>query len=425
MEKARHWTDAKLAAVRLKRGTTERRVSVDSTLYLRLRDRPQRGGLSRTWEYRAQVDGRRKYLNLGEYAHGQGLAWARAKLAPLLVQEDQARKGEADHPVTTEKYRRDGRKSDPTVAEVFDLWLDDLALRQRRESTIALQRANFDADIRARIGDAKVGKIEVEALRACINGPKKRGALGQAAQVYKTLRGLINFALKEGYLKADPLASVENPKPYNPRQGSANAADDRGIVALYRTLDDPASRIHRAVKLAIVFQLLTGARPTEVREARWQEIDRDTRLWRLPAERVKTGRAFDVHLSPQALRVLDQAAELDPARTGYLFPGRAAGQALSNLAITRALARLSARNPAARRLAPHDLRRTFRTVLSRIGVAPHVAERCLNHADPSALARAYDAFDYRREMVEAWERAGAHIEAITTGGAEVIALRAA
>jgi integrase len=98
---------------------------------------------------------------------------------------------------------------------------------------------------------------------------------------------------------------------------------------------------------------------------------------------------------------------------------------VSKLATARALARLSEQLEEQRieRLRPHDLRRTFRTILSRIGVAPHVAERCLNHADGNPLDAVYNAHNYRPEMIDAWERAGAHIEAIRNGGANVLPLR--
>jgi hypothetical protein len=41
------------------------------------------------------------------------------------------------------------------------------------------------------------------------------------------------------------------------------------------------------------------------------------------------------------------------------------------------------------------------------------------------MVRAYDAFDYWGEMVKAWNRAGAHIEAITQDAAQVMPIRAA
>ena len=53
---------------------------------------------------------------------------------------------------------------------------------------------------------------------------------------------------------------------------------------------------------------------------------------------------------------------------------------------------------------PHDLRRTLRTHLSRLGIAPHIAEKCLNHS-LSKLGKTYDKHTYldeRREALEKW-----------------------
>jgi integrase len=102
------------------------------------------------------------------------------------------------------------------------------------------------------------------------------------------------------------------------------------------------------------------------------------------------------------------------------------GGAMEKMAVTRALTRLSERlaKEGGKKLRPHDLRRTFRTILSRIGVAPHVAELCLNHQETETMRRVYDGHDYRAEMVDAWKRAGAHLGALRSGGALVIALPA-
>lgn len=52
----------------------------------------------------------------------------------------------------------------------------------------------------------------------------------------------------------------------------------------------------------------------------------------------------------------------------------------------------------------HDLRRTARTHLARLGVSPHVAERCLNHKLPG-INDTYDTHDYlseRRLALNGW-----------------------
>jgi integrase len=55
---------------------------------------------------------------------------------------------------------------------------------------------------------------------------------------------------------------------------------------------------------------------------------------------------------------------------------------------------------------PHDLRRTCRTHLGKLGVPPHIAERCLNHA-LGKIAATYDVHDYlpeRRAALETWAK---------------------
>jgi integrase len=285
-----------------------------------------------------------------------------------------------------------------------------------RERTIAVLVENFDADIGERIGDAKVAKLTREALQGCIDAPRKRGALGAAAHVYRTLRGLINFAIKRGYIDgADPMRGIENPKPYRP--APVNAANDAELIALLHAID--GSQLWESTKLAIEFGLLTGARPTEVRLAKWSEFNQ-RRQWVIPAERVKSGHEFRVHLSLAASSLLERAKVIAGA-SGYVFPGANDGP-LEKMAIARALSRMAERtkDSGGKRLRPHDLRRTFRTMLSRIGVAPHIAELCMNHQETETMRRVYDGHDYAGEMAQAWDKVGAHIAALRKGGAKVI-----
>lgn len=110
----------------------------------------------------------------------------------------------------------------------------------------------------------------------------------------------------------------------------------------------------------------------------------------------------------------------------YVFPGAKGKGAVSTpmekMAVARALSRLAERtaDDGGKKLAPHDLRRTFRTMLSRLGVAPHIAEMCMNHQETETMRRVYDGHDYFGEMSEAWDRAGAHLNALRSGGAQII-----
>ena len=84
--------------------------------------------------------------------------------------------------------------------------------------------------------------------------------------------------------------------------------------------------------LAFEFLVLTAARSGEVRNARWEQIDRDGAVWTIPAERMKAGREHRVPLSPRALEVLDGAAELFDG-AGLVFPSPT-GRVLNHAALT-------------------------------------------------------------------------------------------
>ena len=95
-----------------------------------------------------------------------------------------------------------------------------------------------------------------------------------------------------------------------------------------------------------------------------------------------------------------------------LFKG-AKGSAMEKTAVARALLRLAKRIEAdgGRKLTPHDLRRTFRALLSRVGVSPEVAEACMGDAERPTAAGAYDA-RIDAAQVAAWNGIGAHLAAI-------------
>lgn len=397
-------------------------------MYLFLRRRAD-GTRSIQWQFRAQVAGKRRWLSIGNYP-AVGLAAARAELLKHEVALEAAKKGEGDHPVIVARQNRRAARTQPTVAEAFKEWIEDKQLGSPRkggapvrERTIHNLVQPFKGDIQARIGDARIATVTPQALRSCIDAARARKAPGAAAMVYKVLRGLTRFAIKRGYITGiDPMIGIDNPKPYRPSE--PNAANDAQIVALFQLLD--TSKILESTRLAIEFQLLTGARPGEVRLATWSEIDLNAKTWTLPRERVKSDRKFRVHLSREACAVLERAMAVPRAgQKNFVFPGMKKDSPTETMAVARALSRFEERlsELGGKRLRPHDLRKTFRTMLSRLGVLPHVAELCLNHLEAETMRRVYDGHDYSDETAAAWELIGEHLERLRAKARDALVAR--
>jgi integrase len=174
--------------------------------------------------------------------------------------------------------------------------------------------------------------------------------------------------------------------------------------------DDELRRLWAATEDAtpfsqlVRFLVLVGCRRNEAAGIRRAEIEGD--VWRLPPSRSKTKHEVVRPLSKAALRIVEDMPVIDGCP--WVFSTTGLGP-FTNLSDTmRALRERSGIN-AAWRL--HDLRRTARSLMSRAGVNPDVAERCLGHALPGVRG-VYDKHDYLAEMRHAFESLASLIERI-------------
>jgi integrase len=149
---------------------------------------------------------------------------------------------------------------------------------------------------------------------------------------------------------------------------------------------------------ALEFAILTAARSGEVLGARWNEIDFQTKVWTVPAERMKGGREHRVPLSERAMAIL---AELDEARiSDFTFPGFKRGQPLSNMALEAVLRRAKVD------VTVHGFRSSFRDWAGdSTAFARDVVEAALAHAIENKTEAAYrrgTALEKRRGLMAAW-----------------------
>jgi integrase len=168
-------------------------------------------------------------------------------------------------------------------------------------------------------------------------------------------------------------------------------AEMPSFMAALRKRDGVAAR-------ALEFLILTGARTAEVTGMSWNEIDLQTKVWTVPASRMKGGKEHRVPLAPRALAIL-QEAFATKGDSEYVFTGPDGG-ALSKSALPVTFARLG------RTETVHGLRSSFRDWASeRSSFQPYVVEMCLAHSVGGAVEKAYrrgDVMQKRRAVMESW-----------------------
>jgi len=151
---------------------------------------------------------------------------------------------------------------------------------------------------------------------------------------------------------------------------------------------------------ALEFAILTAARSGEVRGATWEEVDLEARVWTIPAERMKTGRAHRVPLSGPALDLLRALPRIEGSP--LIFPSPVKGGPLSDMALTKVLRDMGAG------VTVHGFRSSFRDWCAETTAFPsEVAEAALAHVVRNQVEAAYrrgDLFEKRRRLMEEWGR---------------------
>jgi integrase len=175
------------------------------------------------------------------------------------------------------------------------------------------------------------------------------------------------------------------------------------------------SPVTPSLGLALRLELLTGTRPGEVAGISRRELDAlndpEKAAWTIPGSRTKNARDHYVPLSALALKTIAAAQELNDG-SEFLFPSPVGTGPIKGHALAVAMRRLSESENLtgpgsdtwkATPPTPHDLRRTFATRLSELGVAKEDRDACLNHAPQDVGSRHYDLYQRAKEKRAAFD----------------------
>lgn len=352
---------------------------------------------NRAFVLRYRADGRERRKVIGAFPTWSVMA-ARKEAQRLVREVDQGRD-------PLEEKRR--RRLEPTFADVAREWLSKHASRLR--SGRELERA-VTVDVLPALGTLKISDLRRRDVIGALE--KKFEISPRSGELLLTYcKQIVAYAVNREYIELDPVVGLKPAaflsKAQRPR-ARERVLDDAEIRSLWPAA--PAG-MDKLTLLALRLILATGQRPDEVAGMALGEIDGDR--WIIPASRRKTHQAHEVHLTATALALIEEArAEVSrrQKRRGggevqFVFESRVA-KSISRNSLSQAVLRnssdLGVKNPS---WTPHDLRRTCRTRLSALGVAPHVAEAVIGHQRRGVLAT-YDRHGYQVETaaaLQAWE----------------------
>lgn len=246
-----------------------------------------------------------------------------------------------------------------------------------------------------------------------------------ANRVHGALRRVFEWALDGELLDKNPAAFK--------RQFRSKPVKRKGVItqerfrAIWNELEKKAQAKRQTTTLAIQLYMLTLQRPIDIARARRSHFNFETREWRIPWSATKGEQQdYIIPLSEPVMEMIQEAL----ARTAgpYLFPSSGNGRNMHvnpdsmNSRFKRAVHALEDVGawPSGPRAQLYDFRRYGRTQLvHQLGFTKDVAERVINHAEPSGIDELYDVNDYSAEVRRAHIAWGAEVWRMVHGRPEV------
>jgi integrase len=347
---------------------------------------------AKLWQYRYRLAGRENVHSLGPYPR-VSLKEAREALAA-------ARKlvGAGVHPGHHRKEQHKEREAErqtkaavegDTVSVIVRDWLAWLRWTQPRKDRV---HDFLTRHVLPRIGNIPGRNLTPQSVRAALDKVVAEGKVYTARLCKQWLRAALRWAEERGRIDHDPTIKITLPKHRHEHKRPLKPDE---IAGLWGALEGYGAEDTR---IAIRLLLLTFARPTELRQARWSEIDGAT--WRIPAERTKMRTPHIVPLSAEAQELIERLRKLN-GDTPFLFPGIKRDKPATAQAWHGCLSAIGWLD----RFSPHAARATASTLLRELGYSSDWIEVQLAHQHRDEIRASYDFAEYlpqRREMMARW-----------------------
>lgn len=356
---------------------------------------------AKSWQLRYRHDGKGQVATLGKVSDVQGLAWARRRADEARAQVD------AGEHLTRAKAAAKAQRAaaaGSTFAQVSSAWI-------AREAVRAKWTPDYVQEVRASIGNhlSKLDALPVRAITAPIAAPilrrAEKKAPDMAAKVRQRLRSILDYAVEEGVIAANPVPVARRPK--GERKHYPVITDAAAVGAILRAADK-ASNTTRGVWRAHLLTVFCVQRIGEIVPATWEEMDLQAGTWAIPRERMKRkDEARGPHLvpiPPRLLALLREWKRADGDGAIHVCPAPRGDGHVTREAVEKFYRRTL---ELADKHSPHSWRSLFSTWSYDAGRDRDVIESQLDHVVGSKVAAAYDRstrLDLRRDLMQWYER---------------------
>ena len=267
------------------------------------------------------------------------------------------------------------QKAVPTLAAFYEDHYKPYAAVHKRSASSDHQL--YTCRLEARFGHLRLNQFTKTMIIGFHNELKESGLSGSTCDHYvKFLRHAFNLAIEWDMLKENPASRV---KLFNLDNKVEHYLDASELETLMTVLKTGANR---PVCMIAMFLLSTGARMNEALSAKWSQVNRETRTWKIPALNSKSKKVRTIPINDSALDIINQLdTEVD---FEYLFVNRVTGNPYTN--IHKAWGKI--RDQAGlQQLRIHDLRHQYASFLVNSGRTLYEVQQILGHSTSKVTER--------------------------------------
>jgi len=333
------------------------------------------------------LKGPQQRLSIGQYPR-LGLKEAREKADEIRTMADAG-----NDPKALRVAEAEARMS-----EVEKLRKNSVAVVAKKLMAIAMvelrRPQNLETTLRNHIiphfGDRQMSDITHVDINRVLAIYQAQGKIGTAREVKKQISKLMSFGLEQGHINHSPMAGVKKlPKG----KLKERVLTTNQLKALWQHAGSVGYPYGSLVQLV----MLTGCRVHELEQSAWDEIDFEKRALVLGAERSKIKETVLIPFSDEAWAMIEALPRFNQG--SHLFSTSSGVKPVNSR--TYMLKLMNKGMPEdSQSWTMHDLRHTYRTKLSELGVRSDIAERCLGHK-VQGIEGVYNHYDYFNEKREA------------------------
>ena len=386
----------KLAAVALKH-LKDGIHSDGGNLYLLVRR------ASKSWVFRfTSPEGGRRQMGLGPL-HAVPLAEARKRATEL--REQLKHPTEPSDPLTSRQEarmaQRLGQRRTKTFRECATAYIEAHQSEWKNPKHAQQWTNTLDQYAHPSLGDLPASEID-EALVLNVLTPIWSDKTETAKRLRGRIEAVLDWATFNKYRQGENPARWKGHLEHSLAKPSKVAKVKHHAAMPYQELPVFMLELRRRDGLgakALEFLILTGCRSGEIRGAVWSEIDIGSKLWVIPAERMKMAQEHRVPLSDVAVELLTSLPRLEG--TDLVFPSSKPNTPLSDMTLTAVLRRCCGEA-----YTVHGFRSCFRDWLAETTNYPNEAcELALAHSISNKVEAAYrrgDMLEKRFAMMNDW-----------------------